>query len=127
MDLGLNEEQRMLRDFARDFLEKECPESLVRAAEEDEKGYVPEFWRKMADQGWQGLIIPEEHGGGGRGGLGAARSPARRSAARVWRALLSPGERGGGGMASRALTILGGDLARFRGDRRAQEAHPGPA
>ena len=65
MDLGLNEEQRMLRDFARDFLEKECPESLVRAAEEDEKGYVPDLWRKMADQGWQGLIIPEEHGGAG--------------------------------------------------------------
>jgi len=69
MDLGLNEQQQMLRDFARDFLEKECPESLVRAMEEDERGYSPELWRKMAEQGWQGLIIPEEYGGVGMGFL----------------------------------------------------------
>ncbi len=36
MDLGLDEQQEMLKNFARDFLEKECPESLVRAMEEDE-------------------------------------------------------------------------------------------
>ena len=39
MDLGLTEEQQMLRDFARDFLEKECPESYVRDMEEDAAGY----------------------------------------------------------------------------------------
>jgi len=39
MDLGLDEQQEMLKNFARDFLEKECPEQLVRAMEEDEKGY----------------------------------------------------------------------------------------
>ncbi|MBI2914268.1 MAG: acyl-CoA/acyl-ACP dehydrogenase [Chloroflexi bacterium] len=65
MDLGLDEQQEMLRNFARDFLEKECPETLVRAMEEDEKGYSPELWQKMAQQGWMGLIIPEEHGGTG--------------------------------------------------------------
>jgi alkylation response protein AidB-like acyl-CoA dehydrogenase len=63
MDLGLSEEQQLLQQNARDFLEKECPESLVRAMEEDEKGYSPELWKKMADQGWQGLMIPEEYGG----------------------------------------------------------------
>jgi alkylation response protein AidB-like acyl-CoA dehydrogenase len=63
MDLGLSEEQQLLQQNARDFLEKECPESLVRAMEEDEKGYSPELWKKMADQGWQGLLIPEEYGG----------------------------------------------------------------
>ena len=41
MDLGLDEQQEMLKNFARDFLEKECPESLVREMEEDEKGYSP--------------------------------------------------------------------------------------
>src|SRR2546425_4077455 len=65
MDLGLDEQQEMLKNFARDFLEKECPESLVREMEEDEKGYSPELWRKMAQQGWMGLIIPEEYGGTG--------------------------------------------------------------
>ncbi|MGQ9572798.1 MAG: acyl-CoA dehydrogenase family protein [Dehalococcoidia bacterium] len=65
MDLGLSEEQELLRNFARDFLEKECPETFVREMEEDEKGYTPDFWQKMAAQGWQGLIIPEQYGGTG--------------------------------------------------------------
>ncbi len=65
MDLGLDEQQEMLKSFARDFLEKECPEQLVRAMEEDEKGYPPELWQKMAQQGWMGLIIPEQYGGTG--------------------------------------------------------------
>ncbi len=65
MDLGLDEQQEMLKNFARDFLEKECPESLVRAMEEDERGYSPELWQKMAQQGWMGLIISEQYGGVG--------------------------------------------------------------
>jgi alkylation response protein AidB-like acyl-CoA dehydrogenase len=65
MDLGLDEQQEMLKNFARDFLEKECPETLVRQMEEDEKGYSPELWQKMAQQGWMGLIIPENYGGTG--------------------------------------------------------------
>ena len=65
MDLGLDEQQEMLRNFARDFLEKECPEELVRKMEEEEKGYSPDLWQKMAQQGWMGLIIPERYGGVG--------------------------------------------------------------
>jgi alkylation response protein AidB-like acyl-CoA dehydrogenase len=65
MDLGLSEEQELLKNSARDFLEKECPEEHVRAMEEDEKGYSPELWKKMADLGWQGLMVPEEYGGSG--------------------------------------------------------------
>jgi alkylation response protein AidB-like acyl-CoA dehydrogenase len=63
MDLGLSEEQEMLKNAARDFLEKEVPEKYVRDMEEDEKGYSPEVWSKMAGLGWQGLIIPESYGG----------------------------------------------------------------
>ena len=69
MDLGLTEEQQMLRDFARDFLEKECPESYVRDMEEDAAGYSPGVWGKMAEQGWMGLIVPEQYGGVGMGFL----------------------------------------------------------
>ncbi len=67
MDLGLSEEQELLKNFARDFLEKECPETHVREMEEDEQGYSQDLWKKMAEQGWQGLVIPEEHGGTGMG------------------------------------------------------------
>ena len=63
MDLGLSEEQELLKNTARDFLEKECPETLVREMEEDEKGYSPDLWKKMAEQGWQGLLIPDQYGG----------------------------------------------------------------
>jgi len=63
MDLGFSEEQEMLRTMARDFLANECPKSLVREMEEDEKGYSPELWRKMAELGWFGLVFPEKYGG----------------------------------------------------------------
>ena len=67
MDLDLTEEQEMLRTSARDFLTKECPKTLVRQLEEDEKGYSPELWRKMAGLGWMGLVLPEKYNGMGMG------------------------------------------------------------
>lgn len=63
MDYGLNEQQQMLKTAASDFLEKECTTTLVRELEEDEKGYSPELWRKMAELGWLGLVFPEEYDG----------------------------------------------------------------
>lgn len=63
MNLDLTEEQEMLRTMARDFLAKECPKTLVRELEDDDKGYSPDLWRKMADLGWMGLVLPEEYGG----------------------------------------------------------------
>ena len=72
MDLSFTEEQEMLRKMARDFLERECPKSLVREMAEDERGYTPELWHKIADLGWLGLLFPEEYGGGGGGEMEAA-------------------------------------------------------
>ena len=63
MELGLSESQQMLKNSAREFLERECPSSLVRAMEEDPNGYTPELWKKIADLGWLGLPFPEEYGG----------------------------------------------------------------
>jgi len=63
MDFGLSEEQTMLKTSARDFLDKECPKKLVRQMIEDEKGYCPELWQKMADLGWLAMAFPEEYGG----------------------------------------------------------------
>jgi len=65
MDFELNEKQEMLKKTARGFLENECPTSLVREMEEDERGYSPELWRKMAELGWMGLVLPEKYGGMG--------------------------------------------------------------
>ncbi len=65
MDFTLAEEQEMLRKMARDFLEKECPESFVREMEKDDKGYSPELWRQIAELGWLRVVFPEKYGGAG--------------------------------------------------------------
>ena len=65
MDFGFSEEQEMFRKSARDFLQKECPRSLVREVDEGKADYSRELYRKMADLGWLGLMIPEEYGGVG--------------------------------------------------------------
>jgi alkylation response protein AidB-like acyl-CoA dehydrogenase len=65
MDFGFSEEQEMLRSSARDFLSKEAPMTYVRKMMDDERGYTDELWRKMAELGWMGLILPEAHGGSG--------------------------------------------------------------
>ena len=65
MDITFTEEQEMLRKSASDFLAAECPKTKVRELEEDEKGYSPEIWKKMAGLGWMGLVIPEEYDGMG--------------------------------------------------------------
>jgi len=65
MNLDLTEEQQMLKTSARDFFEKEFPKTLVREMEEDTSGYSPEVWKKMAELGWIGLVIPEEYDGTG--------------------------------------------------------------
>jgi alkylation response protein AidB-like acyl-CoA dehydrogenase len=65
MDLGFSEEQEMLRKSARDFLTNECPKDLVRKMAEDEKGYTPELWQKMAELGWMGLAFHDKYNGMG--------------------------------------------------------------
>lgn len=65
MDFNFTEEQEMLRTSARDFLETECTENLVREVEAGDLGYAPELWRKIADLGWLGLVYPERYDGGG--------------------------------------------------------------
>jgi alkylation response protein AidB-like acyl-CoA dehydrogenase len=65
MDFHFSEEQRMLRESAREFLQTECPKTFVREMEKDPKGYTPELWGKMANLGWMGIVFPEEYGGVG--------------------------------------------------------------
>jgi alkylation response protein AidB-like acyl-CoA dehydrogenase len=72
MDLGLTEEQEMLKTSARDFLQKECPKRLVRQLDEGDTGYSPELWHKMAELGWTGLVFPEKYGGSDRSFLDLA-------------------------------------------------------
>ncbi|HEY8741271.1 MAG TPA: acyl-CoA dehydrogenase family protein [Candidatus Dormibacteraeota bacterium] len=61
--LDLTDEQRAVRDLAREFCEAEVK---PHAAEWDEKHAFPyDAVAKMADLGFFGLAVPEEHGGSG--------------------------------------------------------------
>jgi alkylation response protein AidB-like acyl-CoA dehydrogenase len=72
MDFGLSEEQEMLQRSAREFLTQECPPTFVREMYTDKEGFSRELQRKMAEQGWAGLLIPESYGGLGLGMLDMA-------------------------------------------------------
>jgi len=63
MDLALSKEQQILLASAREFLRKECPKTLIREMREDVLGYPPELWKKMAELGWMGVLLPEEYAG----------------------------------------------------------------
>ena len=65
MNYDWNEEQKMIKEGAHRFLSKECPSTFVREMAEQEIGYSPEMWKKMAEMGWLGLVFPEEYEGTG--------------------------------------------------------------
>ena len=75
MALTLNEEQQLLKDTAREFVQKNAPISHFRELRDsnDDKCYSQDLWKKMADLGWAGILIDEEYGGSNFGmvGLGA--------------------------------------------------------
>jgi len=67
MHFGLNENQVILRDSAREFFAGECSMAFVRRAAESPTAYYPQLWTKLAAQGYTGVIVDEAHGGVGLG------------------------------------------------------------
>jgi alkylation response protein AidB-like acyl-CoA dehydrogenase len=63
MNFGFSEDQELLRDTARKFLDSECPTTFVRKMMADESAHATELWKKIAQLGWLGIIVPEEFGG----------------------------------------------------------------
>jgi alkylation response protein AidB-like acyl-CoA dehydrogenase len=67
MEFGLSESQQLLKDNARKFFAGECPMEEVRRLMETETAYDEGLWAKMVEQGYTGIIFPEEYGGVGLG------------------------------------------------------------
>lgn len=65
MDFDLSDGQKLLVKTARDFAKGHVPKNFVRQMEEDEVGFDAEMWKKMADLGWPGWMVPVEYGGVG--------------------------------------------------------------
>ena len=62
MDFRFNDEQRMWNDTVQNFMVKEVGQDYT--LEHDLSREFPEdVYRKMADLGWLGLLVPEEQGG----------------------------------------------------------------
>lgn len=62
MDFHFTEEQAMWRDVVFDFMNREFPRDKLRYHDQARE-FPEELYRKMAAEGWLGLLIPEEHGG----------------------------------------------------------------
>ena len=52
MNFALSDEQVMLQRSAGDFVKRESSLKRIRALREDDVGFSPELWRKMAELGW---------------------------------------------------------------------------
>ena len=69
MPMFLTDEQVMLADTARPFLAETAPVAHRRALRDadDERGYVPDLWRRFAEMGFTGIVADEADGGLGLG------------------------------------------------------------
>ncbi|HEX3882145.1 MAG TPA: acyl-CoA dehydrogenase [Stellaceae bacterium] len=67
MDIGFSEEQELLRDTARKFLDAACTTKFVRERMATAEAVTPAFWEQIAEQGWLGILFSEDDGGIGLG------------------------------------------------------------
>lgn len=63
MDVSLNDDQLMLADMTRRFLEDRSPIGALRKLADAGQSLDRQAWREGAEQGWVALFVPEEHGG----------------------------------------------------------------
>src|SRR5258707_1040468 len=67
----LNEEQSMIRDGAKSWVQEKSPVTAFRKKRDggNDDGFARAAWREMAEMGWAGILIPEAFGGTGLGYL----------------------------------------------------------
>lgn len=65
MDFRPSPAQQILISTARAFLRQHCPPELAQRLALGEHGFDETLWRRMAELGWTGLLIPLELGGSG--------------------------------------------------------------
>jgi len=68
MDFDLSDDQREIKRTARDLLAARSPWEAVRRAAEG-GAYDAALWTELAELGWPGIAVAEEHGGQGLGAV----------------------------------------------------------
>jgi alkylation response protein AidB-like acyl-CoA dehydrogenase len=63
MNFGLSEEQELLQQTVRQYVENEAPVTRVRELFDGDAPYDPAAWKGLCELGIAGLMIPEEYGG----------------------------------------------------------------
>ncbi|MEP3653863.1 MAG: acyl-CoA dehydrogenase family protein [Litorimonas sp.] len=73
MALLLNDDEVMMRDMAQGFFADKAPVKALRELRDnrDETGFDRALWSNMAEMGFAGIVVPEEHGGVDMGYLAA--------------------------------------------------------
>lgn len=61
------EEEVMLADAARGFLDDAAPVSHLRGLRDAGRSHDAELWTQMAQMGWTGILVPEDAGGSDMG------------------------------------------------------------
>ena len=61
------EDEGMLRDMARGFLDDSAPVRALRENRDHGRAWDPGLWREMAQMGWAGVLVPEAAGGSDMG------------------------------------------------------------
>src|SRR4051812_26638117 len=64
MDFAFNEDQELLRETTRRFLETHQSLQSVRQVLESDDVFERSVWRRGAELGWTAMLIPEEFDGG---------------------------------------------------------------
>jgi alkylation response protein AidB-like acyl-CoA dehydrogenase len=67
MDFDFTQEQVMLRDLTREFLNRESAPRAVRRVMEEPAGFSAATWQQMAEMGLPGLAVEAAYGGQGLG------------------------------------------------------------
>jgi len=69
MNFDFSDDQKLLKDQVRKFLNDKCPMTTVRRVLEGPETHAAEVWQGLIDLGIPGTTIPEAHGGLGLGPL----------------------------------------------------------
>jgi alkylation response protein AidB-like acyl-CoA dehydrogenase len=68
MDFDLTEDQKEIKNVARELLAARSPFARVREAAEAGR-YDEALWREIVELGWPGIAVPEQYGGQGLGAV----------------------------------------------------------
>ena len=65
MDFGLSDEQKLLMETVRGFVDNECPLPRLREIYDGDDDFDAAIWQGLAEMGVAGLLVPQAYGGAG--------------------------------------------------------------